>query len=354
MALGDVAGDGQHAIVAGNRQRPRRELAEADLPVAAAQVAGEVAHKAVAVELVDQAFAFVEVDPDAQVQRGLVDTRVQVVTGEAAEALVDFDQQPVTLARQQQAVRRCMERLGELLFRGLQLLLGFLELADVTHGHHQCRGAIELERFCRGQPCEQLAIAAPEAHFQVADAALVQAFEQPWPGAFHGPQVQLGGGAADYLAWRQADLLFEGFVDFQQAAVAVAGDQQDVRALLEHRGKLLFRQAQGIFGAFGFADVDHQPAHHRPVAVLDHADDVAHPEGLAIGADYPVIKAVITPGGGFTVAVGLGPERILGVQDAAPEAGLEPVVQRIAEQVFGMGRDIAVVKIVGVRLPGDC
>ncbi|MCY1424233.1 hypothetical protein D9M71_399700 [compost metagenome] len=104
MALGDVAGDGQHAIVAGNRQRPRRELAEADLPVAAAQVAGEVAHEAVTVELVDQAFALVEVDPDTQVQRGLVDGRAEVVAGEAAEALVHFKQQAVALARQQQAV----------------------------------------------------------------------------------------------------------------------------------------------------------------------------------------------------------------------------------------------------------
>jgi hypothetical protein len=59
----------------------------------------------------------------------------------------------------------------------------------------------------------------------------------------------------------------------------VAGDQQDVRALLEHRGELLLGQAQGFLGVLGFADVDHQAAHHRLVAVLDHADDVAHPQG---------------------------------------------------------------------------
>jgi hypothetical protein len=75
VALGDVAGDGQHAVDAADRQRPGGQLAQADLPVAAADMAGEVAHEAVAVELVDQALAFVEVDPDAQVQRGLVDVR---------------------------------------------------------------------------------------------------------------------------------------------------------------------------------------------------------------------------------------------------------------------------------------
>jgi hypothetical protein len=93
------------------------------------------------------------------------------------------------------------------------------------------------------------------------------------------PQVEVGGGAADDLVRAQADLFFERFVDLQQAAVALAGDEQDVRALLEHRGELLLRQAQGILGVLGFADVDHQAAHHRFVAVLDHADDVAHPQG---------------------------------------------------------------------------
>ncbi|MNP01192.1 hypothetical protein D3C76_929970 [compost metagenome] len=156
------------------------------------------------------------------------------------------------------------------------------------------------------------------------------------------------------MARGQADLLLEGLVDLQQAAVAVAGDQQDVRALLEHRGEFLLRQAQGILGAFGLADVDHQSAHHRPMPMLDQADDVAHPERLAIGADHPVVEAVITPGGGLAVAVGLGPERVLGVQDAAPEARFEPIMQRVAEQVLGVGRDIAVGKVVGVRLPGDC
>ncbi len=68
VALGDVAGDGQHAVVAGNRQRPCRKLAEANLPIAATQVASEVAYEAVTVELFDQALALVEVDPDAQVQ----------------------------------------------------------------------------------------------------------------------------------------------------------------------------------------------------------------------------------------------------------------------------------------------
>jgi hypothetical protein len=69
VAFGDVAGDGQHAVVVADRQRSAGQFAQADLPVAAADMAGEVAHEAVALQQVEQALAFVEVDPDAQVQR---------------------------------------------------------------------------------------------------------------------------------------------------------------------------------------------------------------------------------------------------------------------------------------------
>ncbi|MNP01191.1 hypothetical protein D3C76_929960 [compost metagenome] len=67
-------------------------------------MAAEITHEAITLELVDQALAFVQVNPDAEVEGGLVDARVQVIAGEAAEALVDFNQQPITLARQQQAI----------------------------------------------------------------------------------------------------------------------------------------------------------------------------------------------------------------------------------------------------------
>ena len=40
-----------------------------------------------------------------------------------------------------------MECLGEFLFGGLQLLLGFLELGDIAHHHHQGFSGIELERL---------------------------------------------------------------------------------------------------------------------------------------------------------------------------------------------------------------
>ncbi|MNG93821.1 hypothetical protein D3C79_528030 [compost metagenome] len=68
VALGDIAGDGQHAVDATNRQWSGGELAEADLPVTAADVATEVTHEAITLELVDQALAFVEIDPDAKVE----------------------------------------------------------------------------------------------------------------------------------------------------------------------------------------------------------------------------------------------------------------------------------------------
>jgi hypothetical protein len=72
--------------------------------------------------------------------------------------------------------------------------------------------------------------------------------------------------------------------------------------LLEHRGELLLRQAQGFFGALGFADVDHQAAHHRFMAVFDQADDVAHPQAAPVGGDHPVVEAVVASGQ-FRIAV---------------------------------------------------
>ncbi|MNE16876.1 hypothetical protein D3C80_1098350 [compost metagenome] len=64
-----------------------------------------------------------------------------------------------------------MEGLGEFLFGGLQLLLGFLELADIAHGHNQGWCVVELKGLRRDQTGEQLAVAAPEQRFQVTYAA---------------------------------------------------------------------------------------------------------------------------------------------------------------------------------------
>ncbi|MCY1447288.1 hypothetical protein D9M71_639000 [compost metagenome] len=171
MALGDVAGDGQHAVDTGYRQWPGRQLAQAYLAVAAADVAAEITDEAVFFQHLQQAPTFVEIDPDAQVQRGVIQRGMAVEAGQAAETFVDLKQQAITLARQQQTVRGSMEGLGELFFGGLQLLLGFLELADIAHGHNQGRCVVELKGLCRDQTGEQLAVAAPEQRFQVTYAA---------------------------------------------------------------------------------------------------------------------------------------------------------------------------------------
>ncbi|MNR65722.1 hypothetical protein D3C85_1888870 [compost metagenome] len=70
--------------------------------------------------------------------------------------------------------------------------------------------------------------------------------------------------------------------------------------------------------------------------VFDHADDIAHPQWLAVGPDYPIVQAMVASGCGFAFAVGLSPQGVVRVQNAAPEARLEPVAQRVAKQVFGM------------------
>ena len=54
--------------------------------------------EAIAGELLQQLLALVEVDPDAQVQRRAVQRQRAVITGDAAEAVVDFHQQPVALS----------------------------------------------------------------------------------------------------------------------------------------------------------------------------------------------------------------------------------------------------------------
>ncbi|MNS41980.1 hypothetical protein D3C72_743480 [compost metagenome] len=69
VALCDVPGDGQHAVLVADWQRTTGHLAEADLPVAAADMATEVADEAVAVQQIEHLFAFVEIDPDPQIQR---------------------------------------------------------------------------------------------------------------------------------------------------------------------------------------------------------------------------------------------------------------------------------------------
>ncbi len=104
VALGNVPCDGQHTVGAGDWQRARRQFAQANLPVATADMAGEVAYEAFSVELVEQTLAFIEVYPDAKVQRRLVQGRVQGVAGQAAKPVVDLQQQAIVLTGQQQAV----------------------------------------------------------------------------------------------------------------------------------------------------------------------------------------------------------------------------------------------------------
>ncbi|MNU01900.1 hypothetical protein D3C72_2454340 [compost metagenome] len=68
VSLGDVASDGQHAVLVADRQRPARHLTEADLPIVAPDMAAEVADKTIALELVEHFPAFVQVDPDPEVE----------------------------------------------------------------------------------------------------------------------------------------------------------------------------------------------------------------------------------------------------------------------------------------------
>jgi len=68
LTFGDVAGDGQHAVFPGDRQRATGHFTHPNFTVATAYVADEITHKAISLHQFQHVFAFVEIDPDAQFQ----------------------------------------------------------------------------------------------------------------------------------------------------------------------------------------------------------------------------------------------------------------------------------------------
>ncbi|MCY1180082.1 hypothetical protein D9M71_336100 [compost metagenome] len=142
-------------------------------------------------------------------------------------------------------------------------------------------------------------------------------------------------------------------VDGQQAAVGTTGDDDDVGAVVEHRCELLLGQAQGLLGLLGLGDVDHQTAHHPDFTVRDEGDDVAHPDYPAVGGHHAVVEAVVSARGGFTFTEGADPGVVVGVQGAAAEAGLQPGAQGVAQQAFGVRRDVGVAVVFDAHFPGD-
>ena len=125
----------------------------------------------------------------------------------------------------------------------MQLLLGFLELSDVAHHHDQCGRGVEIKGFGGNQPGKHLTIVTAKGHFQVSNASGLQPLQQPRSDAGNAPDVEVGGGLTDDFYGFQSDLLFEGFVYFQQATVGQPRDHQNVRALLEYRCEFLLGQA---------------------------------------------------------------------------------------------------------------
>eukprot|EP00659_Diplonema_papillatum_P013429 gene13429-biopygen13469 len=68
LAFGDVPGDGQHAVVVADGQRAAGDFTQANFAVAAADVADKVADKSIPLQPLQHVFAFVQVDPDPEVQ----------------------------------------------------------------------------------------------------------------------------------------------------------------------------------------------------------------------------------------------------------------------------------------------
>ncbi|MNQ63195.1 hypothetical protein D3C85_775690 [compost metagenome] len=92
LALGDVAGDGQHAGVVADGDGLGGELAEADLTSFGADGRREVVQAALVADDLDHVFAFGRVGPETEVQGGAVGDFLGAVAGDAAEAVVGFQQ----------------------------------------------------------------------------------------------------------------------------------------------------------------------------------------------------------------------------------------------------------------------
>jgi hypothetical protein len=246
-----------------------------------------------------------------------------------------------------------VEGLGELLFGDAQLLLGFFHLGDVAHHHHQRGGVVEDDVLGREQGGEARAVAAIQGNLDVVQRLALQTREHRRAHARFAPDAQFGGGLAQRLAGGNADLLFEGAVHRQQLPIDAAGKDDDVRAVVEYRGELLFGQAQGLLGVHGFGDVDHQTAQDQVVVVMDERDDVADPHDAPIGGEHPVVEAVVAPGLALGEAEVDGVLGVFRVQGALPEAGFQPVLDRVAEQALGVGRDVGEAVFRQAHFPGD-
>lgn len=353
LALGDVAGDGEDAGFAVDGDGLGGEFAEADAAALGAYRGGEVAQAALVADGADHLLAVFGIGPDAEFEGGAVGGFAGDVAGDAGEAFVGFDEPAVDQAGDEQAVGGCVEGAGEFLFGDLQLLLGFLDQGDVAHDDDEGGDAVEVDGLRGDEAGEAFAVLPAEGHFQVVQAFVLQALEEAGPHVGGAPDAQFGGGTADGLGGVDAGLLLEGAVDVEQAAVLAAGEGDDVGAVVEYGGELLLGEAQGVFGVLGFGDVDHQAADDLAVALGVEGDDVADPQDAAVGSEHAVVETVVAPGGDFFVADVFGVLGVFGMEGALPEAGFEPVCQRVAEQAFGVGRDVGEAVFVEAHFPGD-
>jgi len=72
-----------------------------------------------------------------------------------------------------------------------------------------------------------------------------------------------------------ADEAAEAFVYLDNQAIALTTEQQAIKGCVKRFGKLFFGKEQGFFGLLGFADIDHQAAHHGLLVVRRDAGNVA-------------------------------------------------------------------------------
>jgi hypothetical protein len=106
--------------------------------------------------------------------------------------------------------------------------------------------------------------------------------------------------------------------------------------------------------ALALGDVHHDTAQlGRPILFDDDVYDVTQPDRPPIGGDHAILDIVLAVRRGRFTAARDGSVVIVGVNVARPKTRCQPLLQRIAQQPFGLFAHEPKVKRSGVGFPDD-
>ena len=121
----------------------------------------------------------------------------------------------------------------------------------------------------------------------------------------------------------------------------------------DDEAQLLVGLAEGFFDEEAFGDVGERAAEEEATVLADGGrDGVVNPDDAAVGGDHAVLEAARGVALDLREAVLHRVVAVVGVDVGEPEAGGEPVGQRVTE-VCGGGRDVGECVGGDVELPDD-